>query len=65
MTIDNFKKELKDLLNKYNTTIETVFDDCDDGGGFVGLEVWLRDEKGHFYRSDLTDEDLIPDKKKD
>lgn len=36
MTTGNFKKELKALLNKYNATIESMYDEYDDDFQFIG-----------------------------
>ena len=63
MSTDNFKKELKALLNKHNATIETVYEDYGDEAEFIGLMVWTS-SNGHYERSDLAEDDLMPDKKR-
>lgn len=47
---DNFKKELKELLEKYNASIDVCYDSCSDMHGVYdeGIEVSFEDDNSSF-----------------
>jgi len=44
--IDDFKKELKALLAKYNVTIDFEADDCSDWHGITGEKMVVCEKNG-------------------